>query len=74
MVRVVLLFQYVLAGAIHEFGLGSRFAELHNEVHRSNMSKACTTREEAERTVAHYAAKDQPARIEEVRGIRVRNL
>lgn len=31
--------QYVLAGAVHEFGLGSKFAQLFNEVQRSNMSK-----------------------------------
>lgn len=60
--------QYVLSGAIHEFGLGSRFKELFDEVQRSNMSKACSTREEAERTVEHYTAKSQPARIEEVDG------
>lgn len=66
--------QYVLSGAVHEFGLGSRFGALHDEVHRSNMSKACTTREEAERTIAYYAAKEQPARIEEVRPLRLRAL
>ena len=33
--------QYVLAGAVHEFGLGSSFANLFDEVQRSNMSKAC---------------------------------
>ena len=55
--------QYVLSGTVHEFGMGSRFAMLFDEVHRSNMSKACATREEAEATVEHYAAKDQPAHI-----------
>ena len=60
--------QYVLAGAVHELGMGTRFKALFDEVQRSNMSKACTTREEAERTVTHYAAKDQPAHIEEVGG------
>ena len=49
-------------------GLGDRFGDLFDEVQRSNMSKACKTREEAERTVAHYAAKDQLAHIEEVDG------
>ena len=82
--RAVALPQYVLSGAIHEFGLGSRFKQLfdevqpnpskcttkpecsihdgrcpranrlfmtHVQVQRSNMSKACSTREEAERTV-----------------------
>ena len=51
--------QYVLAGAIHEFGLGEKFKELFDEVHRSNMSKACKTVEEAELTIKHYFDKDQ---------------
>ena len=55
--------QYVLSGTVHEFGMGSRFASLFDEVHRSNMSKACATRDEAEATVAHYAARNQPAQI-----------
>lgn len=46
--------QYVLAGAILEFGLGDKFKELFDEVHRSNMSKACKSVEEAEQTIAHY--------------------
>lgn len=51
--------QYVLSGAILEFGLGEKFKALFDEVHSSNMSKACRTREEAEQTVAHYQSKDQ---------------
>ncbi len=50
--------QYVLSGAILEFGLGDKFADLFNEVQRSNMSKACNTVEEAEATVEHYNKKD----------------
>jgi predicted HAD superfamily Cof-like phosphohydrolase len=50
--------QYVLSGAVLEFGLGDKFVELFNEVQRSNMSKACSTYEEAEATVNHYAKKD----------------
>lgn len=46
--------QYVLAGAILEFGLSEKFKDLFDEVHRSNMSKACKTLEEADQTVAHY--------------------
>ena len=46
--------QYVLAGAILEFGLGEKFKELFDEVHRSNMSKACKTVEEANLTIDHY--------------------
>ncbi|UTA69374.1 nucleoside triphosphate pyrophosphohydrolase family protein [Emticicia sp. 21SJ11W-3] len=47
--------QYVLAGAILEFGLGDKFRALFDEVQRSNMSKACTTIEEAEATMKFYA-------------------
>ena len=50
--------QYVLSGAILEFGLGHSFKELFDEVQRSNMSKACKSKEEAERTIIHYKAKD----------------
>ncbi len=53
--------QYVLSGAVLEFGLGNKFVDLFNEVQRSNMSKACSTYEEAEATVAHYAKKDGTA-------------
>ena len=49
--------QYVLSGAILEFGLGEKFKALFDEVQRSNMSKACETEEEAKATVAHYQAK-----------------
>lgn len=50
--------QYVLSGAILEFGLGEKFAELFNEVQRSNMSKACRSEEEAKATVEYYKKKD----------------
>lgn len=46
--------QYVLSGAVLEFGCGRRFGDLFEEVHRSNMSKACRTSEEAEKTRQHY--------------------
>ncbi len=49
--------QYVLSGAVLEFGLGEKFRTLFDEVQRSNMSKACLSVEEAEATVAHYQAK-----------------
>jgi len=49
--------QYVLSGAILEFGLGEKFKVLFDEVQRSNMSKACRTEDEAKATVAHYQAK-----------------
>jgi predicted HAD superfamily Cof-like phosphohydrolase len=46
--------QYVLSGAILEFGLGGKFKDLFEEVQRSNMSKACSSEQEAIDTVAFY--------------------
>ena len=46
--------QYVLSGAILEFGLADRFKDLFDEVQRSNMSKTCKTHDEAVRTQEHY--------------------
>ncbi len=46
--------QYVLSGAILEYGMGERFKKLFDEVHRSNMSKTCQTEAEAEETIRHY--------------------
>jgi len=53
--------QYVLAGAILEFGMGDKFAELFEEVQRSNMSKVCTSEAEAQATVNHYQSQNQDA-------------
>jgi predicted HAD superfamily Cof-like phosphohydrolase len=50
--------QYVLSGAILEFGLGDKFKALFEEVQRSNMSKACNTETEAIKTVQFYLEKD----------------
>jgi predicted HAD superfamily Cof-like phosphohydrolase len=50
--------QYVLSGAILEFGLGEKFAALFEEVQRSNMSKACSSEAEALATIEHYRKKD----------------
>ncbi len=50
--------QYVLSGAVLEFGLGEKFKTLFDEVQRSNMSKTCKSLEVAEATMAHYKAKD----------------
>lgn len=51
--------QYVLSGAILEFGLADKFKTLFDEVHRSNMSKACKSEEEANQTIQHYRATQQ---------------
>lgn len=50
--------QYVLSGAILEFGLAEKFKALFEEVQRSNMSKACNSEEEARKTVEHYKQRD----------------
>jgi predicted HAD superfamily Cof-like phosphohydrolase len=50
--------QYVLSGAILEFGLGPKFKELFEEVQRSNMSKVCPDYVTAEETVKFYRDKD----------------
>jgi predicted HAD superfamily Cof-like phosphohydrolase len=46
--------QYVLSGAVLEFGLADKFLALFEEVQRSNMSKACNSEEEAVETVDYY--------------------
>jgi len=46
--------QYVLSGAVLEFGLGEKFRELFDEVQRSNMSKRCVSEDEAKATVEYY--------------------
>lgn len=51
--------QYVLSGAILEFGLADKFKALFDEVHRSNMSKACKSAEEAHDTIQHYRKNHQ---------------
>jgi len=61
--------QYVLSGAILEFGLASKFKTLFDEVQRSNMSKTCKTRDEAIKTQEHYrTTKDTESFIEEKNG------
>ncbi len=60
--------QYVLSGAVLEFGLGDTFKALFDEVQRSNMSKACATVAEAEATVAQYTAKNVPCHYVESEG------
>ncbi len=56
--------QYVLSGAILEFGMGEKFAKLFTEVQRSNMSKVCHTEEEAQATADHYENLGQSAYYE----------
>jgi len=61
--------QYVLSGAVLEFGLGDSFKSLFDEVQRSNMSKSCKTMNEAEATQKHYMeTKGTASFIEEKNG------
>lgn len=46
--------QYVLSGAILEFGLGEKFKTLFDEVQKSNMSKACDNIHVAMQTQEKY--------------------
>ncbi|MCB0689753.1 MAG: nucleoside triphosphate pyrophosphohydrolase family protein [Saprospiraceae bacterium] len=61
--------QYVLSGAILEFGLAPSFKELFEEVQRSNMSKVCQSLEDANATIDHYRdTKGQEGEIVEKEG------
>lgn len=60
--------QYVLTGAILEFGFGSVFVDKFNEVHRSNMTKACSSLQEALDTIEFYKDKGQPGHYKELSG------
>lgn len=51
--------QYVLSGAVLENGFGDIFDEGFDEVHRSNMSKACDTFDECEETIVKYRDTDK---------------
>ena len=61
--------QYVLSGAIIEFGLKDKFDALFAEVHRSNMSKACQTIEEAKETMFVYGGEGVESHYEERHGL-----
>jgi len=61
--------QYVLSGAVLEFGLKDKFDAIFDEVQRSNMSKACSSQQEALATLSHYKQKDgTEGRYEEANG------
>ena len=61
--------QYVLSGAVLEFGLKDKFNTLFNEVQRSNMSKACRSQQEALETLSYYKQKDgTEGRYEKING------
>ncbi|NQD72738.1 hypothetical protein HP439_18600 [Sphingobacterium shayense] len=61
--------QYVLSGAVLEFGFKDKFSDLFEEVQRSNMSKACKSEEEAKLTQAHYLEKGVKSYYKEIDGL-----
>lgn len=61
--------QYVLSGAVLEFGLKDKFNSLFEEVQRSNMSKACKDEQEAKATQAHYKTKGVDSYYKEIDGL-----
>lgn len=54
--------QYVLSGTVVSMGFGDVIEEAFDEVHSSNMSKACKNQEEAQKTADSYGG---DSRIEE---------
>ena len=59
----------VLCGSILEFGMGDKFNDIFENIHNSNMSKACDSKKEALETLSHYKQKDgTEGRYEEVNG------
>jgi len=46
--------EYILMGTVLEFGLKDVYNKLFEEVHRSNMSKACNNMDEVEKTMEKY--------------------
>lgn len=61
--------QYVLSGAVLEFGFKDKFNDLFEEVQRSNMSKACKNEQEAIATQEHYRSKGVESYYKEVDGL-----
>ena len=51
--------QYVLDGAFIDAGLHTKKAEIMEEIHRSNMSKVCDTKDEATETMVHLGLFDK---------------
>jgi predicted HAD superfamily Cof-like phosphohydrolase len=48
----------VLCGSILEFGMGDKFDKIFENIHNSNMSKACDSQQDALATLSHYKQKD----------------
>ena len=51
--------EYVVLGAVHEHGFGEIFDKAFDDVHNSNMSKACNTEDIAKLTIDKYEAEQK---------------
>lgn len=49
---------FVCFGSILEFGMGDKFDKIFENIHNSNMSKACDSQKDALATLSHYKQKD----------------
>lgn len=49
---------FVCFGSILEFGMGDKFDKIFENIHNSNMSKACDSQQDALATLSHYKQKD----------------
>lgn len=58
--------QYVLSGAVSTFGFGNVIYEAFEEIHSSNMSKVCKSKEEAQLTKDKYEKEGIETYISEV--------
>lgn len=58
--------QYVLSGAILEFGMADIFPQMFEETHNSNLSKTCKSLSEAQETVNYWTDQGQPAFFSQV--------
>lgn len=61
--------QYVLDGTILEYGMDKVFEQAHNNVHASNMTKFCTTKEELQLSLDHFKEKDIQVYTRETNGV-----
>ena len=60
--------QVVLNGSTLEYGLQDRFDEAFDEVHRSNMSKACMNEEDGLASIHKYEKEGVKTQLEQVNG------
>lgn len=58
---------YILIGTFVAHGLGDKVMDIFNEIHRSNMTKLCSSKEEAAETLkSHYERKKEEGYVQEM--------